>query len=873
MTNYKPTKKALLSSVVALLICFTMLTGTTFAWFTDSVTSANNIIKSGNLDVELYYQVEGQDDWTLVTKDTNVFKKDALWEPGHTEVVKLKVVNAGSLDLKYNLGINVADEVESINVLDEELILSEHIKYGIVDGEQDYTRDTAIAAVSATATALKTAYNSRTVKLEAKNDTDSDEKIVTMVVYMPTTVGNEANAKVGEKVPTINLGINLFATQVTSESDSFDEYYDGGAVWLGGIDISWYTQNPDATTFKIGSAEQLAGLAAIVNGTAQSPVSTFATDSTSFIHDDFKGDTILLISDIDLDGEAWTPIGRTGVSSTDFTYAFKGTFDGQNNTIANLSVKNAGWAGVFGIAHKATIKNLTVSGVEIASHRMAGAVVGQLYGSIDNCHVNDAEIKVVPNSVGDSYDNGDKVGGIVGWLGDNDNNHYLTNCTADDVNITAYRDLGGIAGYVARSTNISGNKVTNSKLTGDQSVNNYGDKDFNVNEVCGRCSETVDAIEGDNKHENVTITIKTRADKWDGTTDTTWYNDTDTEFVINTAEQFAGFSALVDGGNTFEGKEITLDCDLDLSNTKCFEPIGSYRKDTAFKGTFDGQGHAIVNMSQNTWALDNGYYYGDLGLGLFGLVEDATIKNLVMDGAEISGESAICGTIAATAYGKCTFENITVKNSNVADYQYYAGGIVGWASGEHQYINCNVDASTTVAAQWGDFDNSIGGVIGGAGESAKILLKDCTVACRIDAYNDVTSTYQWYAYRRCGMLIGNTGKTETVDGTTYAAAPQLTCENVTVTYGDWANYTYCEFAGTSWPYVRVQAGVSNSAYSNPRYGHPTDANGNEVVDDNHVHNDGEDHFINCTFDQLYGGGQGVYGEATHDGVTVVYNNK
>ena len=55
MTNSKTTKRALFSSVVALLLCFTMLLGTTFAWFTDSVTSANNIIKSGNLDVNLYY--------------------------------------------------------------------------------------------------------------------------------------------------------------------------------------------------------------------------------------------------------------------------------------------------------------------------------------------------------------------------------------------------------------------------------------------------------------------------------------------------------------------------------------------------------------------------------------------------------------------------------------------------------------------------------------------------------------------------------------------------------------------------------------------------------------------------------------------------
>ena len=150
----------------------------------------------------------------------------------------------------------------------------------------------------------------------------------------------------------------------------------------------------------------------------------------------------------------------------------------------------------------------------------------------------------------------------------------------------------------------------------------------------------------------------------------------------------------------------------------------------------------------------NGYYYGDLGLGLFGLVEDAVIKNLHMNGASISGESAICGTVAATAYGDCLFENIKVSNAQVADYQYYAGGLVGWASGDHRYINCDVDQTTTVAAQWGDFDNSTGGVIGGCGGSATIYMKDCDVACRLDVYNDVTSTYQWYAYRRCGMLIG-----------------------------------------------------------------------------------------------------------------------
>ena len=222
MTKKKTTKRALILSVLSLVLCFSMLVGTTFAWFTDSVTSANNIIMSGNLDVELYFQVEGQNDWTKVTENTTIFKENALWEPGHTEVVKLKVVNEGSLALKYNLGVNVVSEVGSVNANGNAFKLSDYIKFAVINGAQTYTREEAVAAAEAVgATALKTAYNSGATTLLA-----SEEKVVTMVVYMPTTVGNEANHAKGEAVPTINLGLNLVATQVENEEDAFGKDYD-----------------------------------------------------------------------------------------------------------------------------------------------------------------------------------------------------------------------------------------------------------------------------------------------------------------------------------------------------------------------------------------------------------------------------------------------------------------------------------------------------------------------------------------------------------------------------------------------------------------------------------------------------------------------
>ena len=85
MTNIKSTKRALLSSTISLFLCFAMLLGTTFAWFTDSVTSANNVIRSGNLDVAVTYTLDGET-WKDFDGAADVFQK-GLWEPGHTEVV------------------------------------------------------------------------------------------------------------------------------------------------------------------------------------------------------------------------------------------------------------------------------------------------------------------------------------------------------------------------------------------------------------------------------------------------------------------------------------------------------------------------------------------------------------------------------------------------------------------------------------------------------------------------------------------------------------------------------------------------------------------------------------------------------------------
>ena len=220
------TKRSLLASVFALVLCVAMLVGSTFAWFTDTATTGVNKITSGKLDVKLSY-AKGKNctEWAEVKNTTKLFDDSALWEPGHTEVAYLKVENAGNLALKYQLSVNVANEVSGTNVNGKSFNLSDYIKMGVVEN-----RSTPFADRNAARTAVTDAGNIATyTKTGSIAANDTNAQYVALVVYMPETVGNEANY--GTKAPSIDLGVKLVATQHTEESDSFGNDYDKDAAY------------------------------------------------------------------------------------------------------------------------------------------------------------------------------------------------------------------------------------------------------------------------------------------------------------------------------------------------------------------------------------------------------------------------------------------------------------------------------------------------------------------------------------------------------------------------------------------------------------------------------------------------------------------
>ena len=198
MTNRKSTKRALLGSVVAMVLCLAMLVGATFAWFTDTASTGVNKIQAGNLDVQLQMK-DAAGNWVSAEGKTLTFKttdnreaKDILWEPGCTyELPELRVVNNGNLALKYKVaitGINGSTKLNDVidwTINDADINLTEmHLKAG------------------------------------------EEGAAFTIKGHMQESAGNDY---MNESID--GIAITVVATQDTVESDSFNNTYDANATY------------------------------------------------------------------------------------------------------------------------------------------------------------------------------------------------------------------------------------------------------------------------------------------------------------------------------------------------------------------------------------------------------------------------------------------------------------------------------------------------------------------------------------------------------------------------------------------------------------------------------------------------------------------
>ena len=322
----KSTKNKLLASIATLCVCFAMLIGSTYAWFTDSASTGVNKIQAGNLDVQLL-MYNGTNYVDISNDTTPIFgsetfngaqnnNADTLWEPGKTQVAYLAIKNNGNLALKYKVALDVDNVSKN---------LYEVMEYAITP--------------DATYTNHVTAWTSGNSVVEGTQIVSTDVPLpveathyFALSVHMKEGAGNEYQ---GGKV---NFDLTVLATQDTVENDSFDNTYDGHAEY---------------PTVANTQAELNAAIASAQSGSAISTEVVLPAGNFKLENDTAQN------KNITISGTADTVVTVVGDTGNQMNYQNGATLAFEGVTIQGQTAGNFG-----GIAHvaKTTFVNCTFNG-------------------------------------------------------------------------------------------------------------------------------------------------------------------------------------------------------------------------------------------------------------------------------------------------------------------------------------------------------------------------------------------------------------------------------------------------------------------------------------------------------------------------------
>ena len=424
----------------------------------------------------------------------------------------------------------------------------------------------------------------------------------------------------------------------------------------------------------------------------------------------YAGKTIVLTDDIDLAGVEWTPIGNV----KDYpTITFKGTFDGNNKTIYNMTVKDDttpsdATAGFFG-SLCGTVQNVNFVNAGVESVHYAGVVAG--YSStngakIINCHVS---ASVVVSTYADADNSGDKAGGIIGYLVSGDT---VKDCSVKNVTVTAARDVGGIAGCAENPAGLTNNTVTDVTINlTDASRSTWG---FILGRKSDNSSVSGDTFltEGSNTINGTNMAIVPIADGF-------VKNLVTSNYEVSNANGLRYFAQSVNSGTSYAGKTIVLTDDIDLAGVE-WTPIGN--ASAKFSGTFDGNGKTISNL-KITRGLEN--IGANSYIGLFGVTtSSAVLKNFTVNNADVSGSLNVAVVLGGGGGAEAKISNVHVSGKIEVYGYWYVGAILG--KGYSTIENCSVigdSAETSYVRITGGY---AGGVVGYMGEGNN-QINGCTV--------------------------------------------------------------------------------------------------------------------------------------------------
>lgn len=212
MNRNKRARRAMIVSFCLMLMWIFLGAGTTIAWFTDTTTAIRNAFHIGELELEVEYKNQDMTEYALLAAESPVFSEHALYEPGYTQVVYLRVGNIGTVDFDYKLAVDCRSYVDSVNVFGGRLHLPAYLRFGVVfaDSEPELERKTAQAL--ADLELLEEVVLNQYAKVDDVTVAVGTHRYAALIVWMPETVGNEANYR-SDTTPMVELGLTVFAQQ------------------------------------------------------------------------------------------------------------------------------------------------------------------------------------------------------------------------------------------------------------------------------------------------------------------------------------------------------------------------------------------------------------------------------------------------------------------------------------------------------------------------------------------------------------------------------------------------------------------------------------------------------------------------------------
>ena len=717
----KTTKRSALLSVMALFLCLTMLLGTTWAWFTDSVTSSGNKIQAGTLklDLEMLNKETGAYESIKTSKDP-IFNYN-LWEPGYTDVKFLKVENEGSLSLKWKAMFVSDEEVSKLAEVIDVYVLPSVTELGYDNLTRDFdgwrrvgTLDQFINTLSETTYGNLLPYSCAYLGI---------------ALHMQEEAGNEY-----QEIGLEAFDIQIVATQMSNEEDSFGPDYDNDAEWGDNLD----NENTASAPIVLNENGELTENVTL---TGENGITATIPAGTKF--------------------KAGTKNANLNVN--------KLVNSGANITLADNEESKSYDVHIENMAND----NESVISIVIAEFLPIGLNMGnyKLY-HVENG--NTVEMTLVASGstpIHNTYEYDPATGDVVLHLA----SFSEVALVADTEN--AWEGKYDYSWYSASKTELT---IANADQLAAFGAIVGGMNEKTRDSFAEKTVKLVSNINiGDLDSENGIVFYPIG-----------YYNNTGS-YTKEAGKIGPDGSAVVSGFKTFEG---TFDGNGNIISNfyqNTWEMFGDYND--GYSGTpnhyRDGMGlfgkvygGTVKNLTVYNFSSDGEYTttgciaaYADCG---------ATFENIAIVQCNPRvyniGNGGIVGCVGWYANDPhneaVTFKNITVDNTNKisalwGSWDVACGGLVG------QYY--------PTSGQSNAIDN------------AGIKMTNCHVAAQIDVYNDVCANYQYYAYRYAGILIGSVRENIEVDGHVYPNMDGIVAENCTVHFGDWNDYYYCELVANS----------------------------------------------------------------------------